>query len=192
MTVRADPLRARGSDVARLADIIARGDFALSNVADSLKAIIRDGSWQDFVTKLGKQVHHERFVDFVTTPPLDGLGTDVRTLSRIVADDPEAPSLLDEAVRNPRGVHAGNNVPGRPEGNSRAKALRRLRDQRPDLHDEVIAGHLSAHAAAVRAGFRPPTFTVRADDPLAAARVIRKHMTAEQLSTLARLLTEEV
>lgn len=189
MTVRADPLRARGSDVARLADIIARGDFALSNVADSLKTIIRDESWRDFVTKLGKEVHHERFVDFVTTPPLAGLGTDVRTLDRIVSEDPEAQSMLDAASG---ARSSGNNVPSRPEGNTRRKALRRLRDQRPDLHDEVVAGRLSAHAAAVEAGFRPPTFTVRADDPVAAARVIRKHMTAEQLFTLARLLTEEV
>ena len=32
--------------------------------------------------------------------------------------------------------------------------LRRLRDQRPDLHEQVLAGELSAHAAMVTAGFR--------------------------------------
>ncbi len=188
MTIRVDPRRARGSDVARLADIIARGDFALHNVGESLKRIIQDGSWQDFVTKLGKTVHHDRFADFVTTPPLAGLGTDVRTLLRIVADDPEAQSMLDEAVRNPAALH---NVQGKaPTGNGKATALRRLRDQRPDLHDEVIAGTISAHAAAVKAGFRPRTFTVRADDPALAAAALRRNFTPEQLSTLAQLLLE--
>jgi hypothetical protein len=188
VTVQADPLRARGSDVAALADIIARGDFALHNVGESLKAIIRDESWRDFVTKLGKEVHHDRFVDFVTTLPLAGLGTDVRTLLRIVADDPEAQSMLDEATRTPTGVNNINTR--RPVGTARVAALRRLRDQRPDLHDEVVAGSISAHAAAVKAGFRPRTFTVRADDPVRAAAVLRRNFTADQIATLAQLLLE--
>lgn len=107
--------------------------------------------------------------------------------------DPEAQSMLDEAVRNPSGRQAkGSNVTAsKAEGNGRTQALRRLRDQRPDLHDDVIAGNLSAHAAAVKAGFRPRTFTVRADDPARAAAVIRKNFTTDQLATLARLLMEE-
>ena len=66
--------------------------------------------------------------------------------------------MIDEAVRNPIGTNqhvGGNNVTrlGRPEGNSRDKALRRLRDHRPDLHARVLAGELSPHRAMIE-GFR--------------------------------------
>ncbi len=48
----------------------------------------------------------------------------------------------------------------RPEGNTAAKALRRLRKERPDLHARVLAEELSPHAAMHEAGFRRRTLTV--------------------------------
>jgi hypothetical protein len=41
-----------------------------------------------------------------------------------------------------------------PVGNSAAKALRVLRDKRPDIHARVLAGELSPHAGMIEAGFR--------------------------------------
>lgn len=49
-------------------------------------------------------------------------------------------------------------------GNSRAYSIARLKRDRPDLADMVIAGELSANAAAVEAGFR------KRDTPLDALR----------------------
>jgi hypothetical protein len=191
MTVQANPLRARGSEVALLSDILARGGFALESVPRQIKDLLRSQSWRHFETKLGKDVHHDRFVDFVTTLPLAGLGSTPDTIRRIIGDDMEALDLLDRAVAGRQGERSdlGNNVPevGRPEGNSKSKALRRLRDHAPDLHAEVLAGNLTAHAAMVKAGFRPHTFTVR-PDPVSAARTLRKNMSTEQLAELARLL----
>jgi len=46
------------------------------------------------------------------------------------------------------------NTSGRPTGTSRAYALRRLREQRPDVHARVLAGEISPHAGMVEAGFR--------------------------------------
>src|SRR5262249_52070707 len=46
------------------------------------------------------------------------------------------------------------NTSGRPVGNSRAYALRRLRHQRPDIHARVLAGEISPHAGMIEAGFR--------------------------------------
>jgi hypothetical protein len=56
-----------------------------------------------------------------------------------------------ETVYN--GAHVVNSS-DRPAGNSRAYALRRLREQRPDIHARVLGGELSPHAAMVEAGFR--------------------------------------
>jgi hypothetical protein len=44
--------------------------------------------------------------------------------------------------------------PQRPQGNSRACILRRLRRDYPELHQQVLAGQISPHRAAIQAGFR--------------------------------------
>lgn len=175
-----------------LGSALRYGGSALGDVPELLKRILREGVWRDFTTRRGQVVHHDRFVDFVSTPPLAGLGSDVALVRRIVADDMEAVDLLDEALRNSVGANQhSNNVTTLPKGNSADRALRKLRSDAPELHADVLAGRLSAHAAMVRAGFRSPTFTVRADDPESTARSIRKHMTRDQLTELARLLIAE-
>ncbi len=86
----------------------------------------------------------------------EGLGSDIKTLERLCADDNETLSLIDVATENPNCLHhAVNNVNGmRPEGNSRQTALRSLRKNAPEVHKEVISGKLSAHAGMLKAGLR--------------------------------------
>jgi hypothetical protein len=83
----------------------------------------------------------------------------VPMLKNVCRGDLDATDLIDEAVRNPVGTNqhmGGHNVIrlGRPWGNSRDKALRQLRDHRPDLHSRVLEGKLSPHRAMIEAGFR--------------------------------------
>lgn len=188
----ADPLRARGSDVAMLSDTLRRGGSALESVPHQIKALLRSGDWKHFVTKLGKEVEHQRFADFVTTLPLAGLGADVDLVRRLVADDNEALDLLDQALQNPVGTHHDdNNIQVRaPQGTSKDRALRKLRTDAPELHAEVLAGQLTAHAAMVQAGFRPKTFTVRADSAEAVAKALRRQLDAGTLEAVRRLLLE--
>jgi hypothetical protein len=75
-------------------------------------------------------------------------------------------------------------------GTSNRYALRRLREERPDLHQRVVAGEISAHAAAVEAGIRPPRFTITGRDPAAIANTIRHHLPDEVIKDLVQLLTE--
>ncbi|QQN79749.1 hypothetical protein [Streptomyces sp. XC 2026] len=136
-------------------------------------------------------VRHQRFADFVTTPPLKGLGGDIELLRRIVQDDPVAVDLLDRALQSPRGrpeENVSNRHISRPAGTTGAAALRRLRKDRPDLHAEVLAGNLSAHAAMVEAGFRHRTISVPVDQPDAAAKALKKNLAPEDLAALAKLL----
>lgn len=177
--------------VEALGSALLRGGAALENVPGLLKRLLREEAWREFQPKIGPVVRHERFADFVTTPPVQGLGASVELVRRIVADDPEAVDLLDKALQNPVGNPGNvNNINERPCGTSKDYALRKLRKDAPELHAEVLAGRLSAHAAMVKAGFRPRTFTVR-PEPKSAARALRKYMTREQLLELARLLMEQ-
>jgi hypothetical protein len=53
---------------------------------------------------------------------------------RLIADIARQSNLLDQACQRPSSKHAGNNVPGSPEGNTADKALRmpyRARDFAP-------------------------------------------------------------
>lgn len=99
----------------------------------------------------------------------------------------------DQANKSRQGYRSdlGNNIPeveGRPEGTSAAKALRRLRKDRPDLHAEVLNGRLSAHGAAVQAGFRPRTTTVPVDNPDRLAAALRRNIPADVLAEVIRIL----
>lgn len=150
---------------ARLAKGISGLGYDLSKIPELLKQVIEMDLWRDFRNKLEIDVHHDRFIDYVTdTRPLCGLGTDLRTLKNLCRDDPEALDLIDRVTQQPPGggknqhteclVDNINEAEERPTGTSREAALRRLRKDRPDLHALVIERKLSAHAAMVEAGFR--------------------------------------
>jgi hypothetical protein len=185
-----DRLRRNANLVDLLGSALRDGGHALGAVPGLLKQILVDGGWREFVTQRGEHVMHERFADFASTPPLAGLGTTVEVVRKLLIDDMEALDLLDRELQNPVGSNLPlDNVQGRaPTGNAKDRALRRLRKDAPDLHADVIAGRITAHAAMVRGGFRPVTFTVRAD-PAAAARALRSHLDGDQIAELARLLT---
>jgi len=189
-------LRARGGLVDALSSALDSGGHGLSNVPVLLKRLLAEEGWREFETVRGEVVRHERFEEFVTLPPLKGLGTSVGLIKRIVADDREAVDLLDRVLQRQVGrpreiVYNVHNSKGRPAGNSQARALRRLRKDAPELHAEVIAGRLSAHAAMVKAGFRTRTISVPVEHPDRVAAALRRHMTQEQLEELVRHLTDD-
>lgn len=83
----------------------------------------------------------------------------VEALQKIYLEDKHTLGLITQALKI---KHQGWNtnlypVAGfkyRPAGTSRDAALRRLKNNRPDLYQKVIDGELSANAAAIAAGFR--------------------------------------
>lgn len=189
-----DSLRGNGHVVDSLGHALRSGEHGLSTVPGLLKRVLAEESWREFITQRGERVEYDRFADFVTTPPLRGLGATVDLLRRIVGDDPQAEKALRDALKEQGSrvdLHNNRTEVKTVTGTSRAYALDRLERDAPELHAEVVAGRLSAHAAMLRAGYRKPTFTVRADDAEAAVRALRKHMIPEQLTELARLLIDE-
>lgn len=180
-----------------LASSIRKGSSGLHNVPGLLKQIIRDGMWRErTIEATGELVTFRYFGAFVEADPPDGLGADTKTLQRLCNDDPEALDLLDQALKGRQGertdlVDSIHDVAqdDRPTGTSRAAGLRRLRKDRPDLHERVIANDISVNAAMVEAGFRKQTITVPIDTEAAAAAILR-HFTPEQVADLvARLLS---
>lgn len=189
-------LRQRGGLVAALGSALFHGNAALGDVPLLLRRVLESGAWREYETETHQVVHYDRFEAFVTTPPTRGLGADLALIRRIVADDPAALDLLDRALQRPDGrpVETFDNVqdlPQAPTGNSSARALRALRDKRPDLHARVLAGELSPHAAMVEAGFRKPTVAIPVTDTMYdAARVLKRRLTPDQYNRLWEMLVQ--
>jgi hypothetical protein len=62
-----------------------------------------------------------------------------------------------------------SDVHTRPEGNTAAAFIRRLRKGRPDIHGRVLAGEMTPHAGMIEAGFRQKAPS-RKQSPFEAAR----------------------
>lgn len=75
-------------------------------------------------------------------------------------------------------------------GTGREYIMRRLLRDAPDLHAQVIAGELSAHAAGVQAGFQIPRFTVCGENPRTVAAALRRRLPPEVLAEVAVLIVE--
>jgi hypothetical protein len=68
----------------------------------------------------------------------------VQLLKNVRRGDQIASDLIGETVRNPKGTTQHISIRNkRPVGTTRDQALRRLRDQRPDLHALVMADAMS-------------------------------------------------
>lgn len=165
---------------------LSRGESGLANVPGLIARVIREDMWRRrVITRTGEPAEFTRFIDFVTTEPLEGLGADVRLLKRICQDDKTALDLLDKALKGRQGERTDllDNIQevAAPTGTSERAALRRLRKDRPDLHAAVLAGEKSAHAAMVEAGFRPRTATIRVDDVSRAVASLLRYYTADEI-----------
>ncbi|MCZ4505905.1 hypothetical protein O4273_24040 [Rhodococcus ruber] len=74
-------------------------------------------------------------------------------------------------------------------GNRREYVLNRLERDNPDLFARVQAGELSAHRAAVEAGWRSQTVALNLTNPEQIEQVLRRHVQPEVLAELADRLT---
>lgn len=148
-----------------------------------IKRIIEGELWRNiWLQPNGRVCYFDSFQEYVECHTPDGLGADIPTIKRLCRDNPEALNAIDAATQRGRGgnnpdganqytrdiaVEFDNvqvNLPGgctaqatavkAPTGNSREASLRRLRKDRPDILEKVLAGELSPHAAMIEAGFR--------------------------------------
>jgi len=171
------------------------GGNALEAVPDLLKKLLAEEAWREFVTQRGELVQHERFADFVTTPPLKGLGASMELIDRIVGtSDPDLLRMLREAKKG---------KPGRPrKGEEKGSdsdpiskdgadaAADRLAREAPEEYEAVRRGEKTIHAAAVAAGIRKRRISIRLDDPASAIRSIRNNASPEFWQEFRRLVNE--
>lgn len=178
---------------------LSRGEHALTVLPDLIRQLLEEEAWKEFETKMGKHVIYNRFEDFVVTPPLSGLGTNLNLIRRIVADDPVTQRLLNQAIdpameasmcmdlhQNETGLIQPNSSDEKRERSG--KLLRRLCKDFPELYEQVLRGEKTATTAAVEAKIYPPRVTVNLEKPEAAAALLIAKASPEFLTELKKLL----
>lgn len=125
------------------------------------------------------------------------MGADLGTLKSLCRDNAAALDAIDRATQQQLGTNqyteGVNNVNtlDRPQGNSADYALRKLRHDAPELHERVIAGELSPHAAMVQAGYRKKTYQIPADAEDAAI-VLLKKFNADELQRIVEIIANHI
>ncbi|WP_412540085.1 hypothetical protein R8Z50_30350 [Longispora sp. K20-0274] len=200
-TPASDNRQHAGDVVASASSALASGTASFDTLTALLARLFVEGLWRDFITPLGeaRQYSDEQLYEFIEAKPLKGLGATYEIIFRY-ADQSTRDKLdeLHEKIGREASVsdHAVDivnsmiNAPARPTGNSEAQALRRLRNDRPDIHERVMAGEMSAHAGMIEAGFRKRKISVPKDDPPLIANALRRHLSPEIRAEVARLLLE--
>src|SRR5690606_19252043 len=189
-----DPLKHRASVIESLGSSLRRGGASLGTVPGLLKRVLQEEAWREFETSRGGVVRHERFADFVTTPPLKGLGASMERIDRIVGtSDPDLLRMLREAKKVGQGHRSDLSLPcdsqGSDDSGTHYFADRLARDA-PDEYEAVKRGEKTIHAAAVAAGIRKRRIAIRLDDPASAIRSIRNNASPEFWQEFRRLVNE--
>jgi hypothetical protein len=159
---------------------IREGLYSFEDFPKVLLSFINSGDWRKYTDPLGK-VHAYKPTElkkFIESEPEAGLGFKYQRLLDLCQHDTDVLDAIDKATQNPTGrPKSVNNINAlRPQGTSKAQALRRLRKDAPAIHAKVLKGELSANAGMIEAGFRKKTATIKAT-PEGVVRYIVSHMT---------------
>ena len=156
-----------------------------------MRRIIEEEMWRDRQLSPSRRATFDTFREFIVSPPLDGWNEDPDKIESLLRDDPEVLVMFREAMTGKHGGDHGNQYTGGKSNNIRlAKTavgtrrdytLIRLKNQHAELYERVVAGELSANAAAIEAGIRPKTVSVRLDNVASIARTLRRHLSDEAL-----------
>ncbi len=185
-------LKSNDTYIDLLRGFLRAGGSGLREIPRLVKVVIKENMWKDRIVRAtGERVQFNSFVEFVQADPLEGLGGDLDMLKRICGQDKVALDLIDQVTRAGPGTRTdlvyNIHQVDTPKGTSSARAFRRLRKQRPDLHKRVLNNELSPHAAMIDAGFRErkPQIPIH---PERAAGIIRKYFSQSQIKELIRFL----
>ena len=183
----AENLRERDLKVDALRSSIKGHGIDLENARGLLAWVIEHNAWRERVDMLtGHRIEFRSFEDFVIDEPPRGLGSTTADLERLVAGTPVELALREvrkPGKGRPKGQKPSNitNKSATKHGTTRAYALDRLKRDRPDLLARVLAGELSANAAAIEAGFRKPKATIPVDTPEAAIAALLRRFSHDEL-----------
>lgn len=166
-------------------EVFRAASGSADQLVPALEQIVESGHWREFEHPMRGLQRFERFSDYCSTfLRLDPKA--VETLldaSMFKAAAGEVRRMLREDVQPVAANRWSGSVGGAnsSQENDATYVLARLKRDRPDLAAEVIAGTLTANAAAVDAGIRHRYARIRTDDLDQAVAVLCRHYDPQQI-----------
>jgi hypothetical protein len=185
----------------------------VKNAQELIIDIVNSKGWQRFFTSFDELVEHEIFESWVTTMMPRGLGMTIEDLKLIASGNKKCLDAIDDETQRKAGALRGNKSAVKktidnnvidcfdsqetikaPQGNSKRKALRKLRTESKKnpkveaLYQQVLADKISCHAAMLQAGFRRPSKTY-IGTPIERAIKALKDCSAKELDIIAEELS---
>lgn len=177
--------------IRELISSIHHGGVTLDIIPSFVKRVIKEDLWR-LGYKDNEVFEFKSFEHFVTSEMPEGMGTTIEQLEDLCRTDSEAIALIDEvlqkggyrqrglygpktkkssstkeesspATKTPRGVSSGIR-----------SYYRRIRENRPDLYEEVKSGKKKIRVAAREAGYLCQQITFLVNSPEMAAAIILK------------------
>lgn len=170
------------------------GDQVFDIVPLVLRDVLEHRLWADRRDRNGQPFRS--FEAFATHILWQGLESSIADLLLYCRKHPKVAELIRREVgavaEHGTNQHTeGGSVTTSSDDRGATYALRRLKRDHPELAEKVVAGKLSAHAAAIEAGFRRPTIAVPAEPAAAVTALIRKFGSEIMLSAVLDALAIE-
>ncbi len=172
----------------------------VDNIPGLIEQLLAEDIWKEvYVEETERTVAYDRFEDFVTTPPPEGLGTKVKELERLIGEDKDALNKLNDALEGKPGqklkasqrtvdANIGDNSKRRA-GSSRFMNIRRLRENNPDLLERVLNKEITLSTAMIEAGYKKRRITVYAEvEPV--VEKLKTEFSKKDLNRIIKLLQE--
>lgn len=200
--------------VHRVEHILRRDGGSPGSALEGLAAIVEDETWRKVPSGPSRPEPFTSFRRFVEANPPFGLGYSIKQLrallqlqhpgegateirermdamraevARLIADDVQ-PSVRHGEIG---GGHLRERATFSEVGKSdtKDKVVARLKRDDPALAEQVVNGEITANAAARQKGWRKPRVVLTSPESIAAA--LRKHLDADDIAALIRLLLSE-
>ena len=133
---------------------IHHGCSKLDSIPALLRRIIENKAWECRQVKMRGVVQLANLRELITKEPMEGWGENPERIEALIRDDVEVLAMWREEMKSQGKRNLLNNVKEATAGNSRSYTVSRLQREAPELFAQVVAGTLSANAAAIQAGFR--------------------------------------
>ena len=142
---------------------IHHGCSKLDSIPALLRRIIENKAWECRQVKMRGVVQLANLRELITKEPMEGWGENPERIEALIRDDAEVLAMWREAMKGKHGgdrrseevIKVDNITLDKPsKGTSRSYTVSRLQREAPELFAQVVAGTLSANAAAIQAGFR--------------------------------------
>jgi hypothetical protein len=173
----------------------------IDNIPGLIEQLLAEDLWKNvYVEETEQTVTYERFEDFITTPPPEGLGTKIKVLERLIGNDKKSLDLLNAALQGKPGQKLRANQRSvetvtdesvkRRAGSARLANMRRLREKHPALLQRVLNKEITVNTAMIEAGYKKKRIIVYAEvEPV--AEKLKSEFSKKELNRIIKLLQSD-